>query len=95
MEDTVADGNAADGNTAEGAAADNAMIDLQQMGQRLHRFNILEKKFDDFSGMIDWGGDDYNGMSLLDKSGHAEGSNTRSTNKLGMAAGQKAEGSMS
>jgi hypothetical protein len=36
MEDTAADGDVADGNAAEGAEADDAMINLQQMGQRLH-----------------------------------------------------------
>jgi hypothetical protein len=94
MEDTVADSNAADGNAADGAAANDAMIDLQQMGQRLHQFNILETFFGEFAGMIDWGGDNYDGTSLFDESGFAEGSNTGSTNKLSMAAGQEAERSM-
>ncbi len=51
--------------------------------------------FDDFAGMIDWGGDDYDGTSLFDESGLAEERETGSTNKSGMAAGQEAEGSMS
>ncbi len=95
MEDTVADGDVADGNAAEGAAADDAMIDLQQMGQRLHRFNIHKMFFDDFAGMIEWGGDDYDGTSLFDESGLAEGSDPGSTNKSGMANRQEVEGSMS
>ncbi len=90
MEDT-----AADGDVAEGAAADDATINLQQMGQRLHQFNILKTLFDDFGVMIDWGGEDYDGKSLIDKSGLAEKSDTGSTKKLGMAAGGEAEGRMS
>jgi hypothetical protein len=59
------------------------------------QFDILEMFFDDFAGMIDWGGDDYDGTSLFDESGLAEERETGSTNKSGMAAGQEAEGSMS
>jgi hypothetical protein len=64
------------------------------MGQRLHRLNILKTLFHDFAGNIEWGGEDYNNTSLFDVLNLVEGSDTESTNKSGMAAGQEVEGSM-
>jgi hypothetical protein len=62
------------------------------MGQRLHRFDILESFFDNVAGDIEWGGDDYDGTSLFDASDLAEGrSDTGSYDGSGMAA---TEGSM-
>ena len=61
------------------------------MGQRLHRFEILESFFDDVAGDIEWGGEDYDGASLFDVSDLAEGSDTGSYDGSGMAA---MEGSM-
>ena len=62
------------------------------MGQRLHRFDILESFFDNVAGNIKWGGDDYDGTSLFDASDLAEGrSDTGSYDGSVMAA---TEGSM-
>jgi hypothetical protein len=83
-----ADGDEADGDREDRNAALNG---LQQMGQRLHRFDILESFFDDVAGDIEWVGDDYDGTSLFDTSDLAEGSDTGSYDGSGMAA---TEGSM-
>jgi hypothetical protein len=97
MEDPVgdaADGNGADGDKADGDREDRnvALNGLRQMGQRLHRFDILESFFDNVAGDIEWGGDDYDGTSLFDASDLAEGrSDTGSYDGSGMAA---TEGSM-
>jgi hypothetical protein len=80
MEDPAADGDTADGNAADGNEADGdtedrneAMNGLRQMGQRLHRFDILEMFFDDFAGNIEWGGEDYDNTSLFDVLNLVEG----------------------
>ncbi len=96
MEDPAgdaADGNGADGNETDGDREDRnaALNGLRQMGQRLHRFDILESFFDDVAGDIEWGGDDYDGTSLFDVSDFAEWSDTGPSGGSGMAS---TEGSM-
>jgi hypothetical protein len=84
----VTDGNGADGDEADGDMEDRnvAMNEIQQMDQRLHRFDILEFFFDDIAGDIEWGGDDFDSTSLFDVPDLAEGSDTGSSDGLGMAA---------
>ena len=96
MEDPVgdvADGNGADGNEADGDREDRnvAMNGLRQMGQQLHQFDILESFFDDVAGIIEWGGDNYDVVSLFDVSNLAEGSDMGPSDGSGMVA---TEGSM-
>jgi hypothetical protein len=91
MEDPAgdaADGNGADGDETDGNREDRnaALNGLRQMGQRLHRFDILESFFDDVAGDIEWGGDDYDGTSLFDMSDLAEGSDTGPSGGSGMAS---------
>ncbi len=51
----------------------------------------LNRFFDDVAGSTEWGGDDYNGMSLFDVSNLVEGSDTGPSDESVMAA---TEGSM-
>jgi len=46
------------------------MNGLRQMGQRL-QFDILESFFDEFACNIEWGGEEYDEMSLFDETGLA------------------------
>ncbi len=41
------------------AADDNSMDRLRQMGRRLHRLDVLEDIFDNFTGKVEWGNEDY------------------------------------
>jgi hypothetical protein len=84
----AADGNGADGDKADGDREDRnvAMNGHQQMGQRLHRFDIIESFFDAVAGDIEWGGDDFDSTSLFDVPDLAEGSDTGSSDGFGMAA---------
>ena len=96
MEDPAgdaADGNGADGDKADGDREDRnvAMNGHQQMGQRLHRFDIIESFFDAVAGVIKWEGDNYNVTSLFDVSDLVEGSDMGPSNGSGIAS---KEGSM-
>jgi hypothetical protein len=41
------------------AADDNSMDGLRQMGRRLHRLDVLEDIFNNFTGEVEWGNEDY------------------------------------
>ena len=91
MEDPAGDaagGNGADGDEADGDMEDRhaAMNGIQQMGQQLHRFDILESFFDDVAGNIKWRGDAFDSTPLFDVPDLAEGSDTGSSDGFDMAA---------
>jgi hypothetical protein len=51
-------------------AADEDSIDgLRLMGRRLHRFDVLEDLFDNFTGEVEWGNEDYDHNPQFENNG--------------------------
>ncbi len=51
-------------------AADKNSIDgLHQMGRQLHRFDVLEDLFDNFTGEVEWGNEDYDHNPQVEDNG--------------------------
>ena len=96
MEDPAADGNAADGDTEDGNMkdGDTTRNGLWLMGQRLHRFDVLETCFDDIDSIIEWGREDNNYTSQFNMPDSAEQRDTGFSDGSGMASRQEAEGSI-